>query len=59
MLYTNAVRLKKGDTVYYVNGKNKPTTKHTVVSVEQEKESKDVFVRCEDGKLYHHTALKQ
>ena len=58
MTYSKAKKLKTGDTVNYICGRNKPTIPHRVVEIENDAEHKDVFVKCDDGKLYHHTAFR-
>ena len=58
MTYDKAKKLKKGDTVNYICGRNKPTISHRVIEIEDDAEHKDVFVKCDDGKLYHHAALR-
>lgn len=54
MTYIEAKNLKQGDLVEYVGS---PMRLKLVVT-DVELEECDYFVRCNDGKLYHHTALK-
>jgi hypothetical protein len=54
MRYTDAKKLHNDDEVM-VKGTDKSLY---VVEIEHDAESKDVFIRCDDGILYHHTALK-
>lgn len=54
MTYPQAKKLHNGDEV---------TFKRTgrimrVVEVDVDETHKDVFIRCDDGNVYHHTALK-
>lgn len=55
MNYKDAKNLHNGDEVI-VKGTDKPLR---VVEVEHDVESKDVFICCDDGILYHHTAFKK
>lgn len=51
MRYKDAKNLHNGDKVCFKGS-------DTILSViETEVQEKDVFVRCSDGWLYHHTAL--
>ena len=54
MKYIDAKKLHNEDEVI-VKGTNKSLY---VVEIEHDAEHKDVFIRCDDGNLYHHTALK-
>ena len=54
MKYTGAKKLHNGDEVI-VKGTDKSLY---VVEIEHDVERKDVFIRCDDGILYHHTAFK-
>lgn len=58
MKYRNAKRLHNGDEVVIIekSGKN-PVFRQEIV-VECMVEDKDVFVRCQDGYVYHHTAFR-
>lgn len=51
MRYRDAKKLHNGDEVH-VKG-----TAEILSVIETEIQEKDVFVRCTDGCLYHHTAL--
>lgn len=54
MKYIDAKKLHNEDEVI-VKGTDKPLY---VVEIEHDVEHKDVFIRCDDGVMYHHTALK-
>lgn len=54
MKYIDAKKLHNEDKVI-VKGTDKSLY---VVEIEHDAEHKDVFIRCDDGILYHHTALK-
>ena len=58
MTFLKAKKLQKGEEVLIIEkgGKNPIYRSERIVEVEIE--DKDVFVRCIDGRLYHHTALK-
>lgn len=54
MTYRNAVKLHSEDEVIV-----KATgAALTVVDIEVDDSAKAVFIRCSDGNLYHHRALK-
>lgn len=53
MRFTEAKRLKPGDKVCY----RQDTTKKELSVIHIDVEDKDMFIRCSDGTLYHHTAL--
>ena len=48
MSFVDAKKLKCGDIVHYINGKNKPTTELVIIEVEQDP----------PGKLFEYPALK-
>ena len=50
MKYKDAKNLRSGDDVF-----EKGTGIRLIVI---EVEDKAVFIRCDDGKLYHHTAIR-
>ena len=52
MTFREAKKLHNDDEVFA-----KGTSKSLRV-VDIEVEGKDVFIRCDDGRLYHHTALQ-
>mgnify|MGYP003322536120 CR=1 FL=1 len=54
MKYIDAKKLHNEDEVI-VKGTDKLLY---VVEIEHDVEHKDVFIRCDDGVMYHHTALK-
>lgn len=54
MTYNEAIKLHNGDEVTL-----KGSEIHlTVVDVENDREHKDCFIRCNDGDIYYHTAIK-
>ncbi len=53
MKFTEAKKLKPGDLVIHVGNELKALTIANIEVTDQ-----DIFVRCNDQKLYHHTALK-
>ena len=55
MTYKEAKTIRQGDLVEHVGG----TTCFRLVVSEIVNEGHDYFVRCSNGKLYHHTALKK
>lgn len=52
MLYRNAKKLHNGDEVII------KSSGYSQYVVDIEIQEKDVFVRCDDGDLYHHTAIR-
>lgn len=52
MLYRNAKKLHNGDEVII------KSSGYSQYVVDIEIQDKDVFVRCDDGVLYHHTAIR-
>lgn len=55
MIYAEAIKLKVNDKVIQ---RGSDGTVHTVIEIyEHDREHKDVFVRLDNDKLYHHTAL--
>ena len=54
MKYTDAIKLHNGDDVTQKGSE----IKLVVVDVEIDKELQDCFIRCDDGDVYYHTALK-
>ena len=55
MTYKEAKKLNIGDFVTY---KNSESVLLKIESIEDDIEYHNIFVKCDDGKLYHHTALK-
>ena len=51
MTYKDAKKLRSGDNVF------EKGTGIRLIVIEVEVEDKNVFIRCDDGKLYHHTAI--
>jgi len=58
MKYSEAKSLHKDDKVFIIEqgGKNPIYRPEHVAEITVE--DKDVFIRCADGHLYHHTAMK-
>lgn len=54
MKYTDAIKLHNGDEVTHKGSE----IKLTVVEIENDKEHRECFIRCDDGDVYYHTALK-
>lgn len=54
MRFREAVKLRVGDGVFI---KDSRTDFRVATIFEIEVEDKNVFVRCDDGFLYHHTAI--
>lgn len=55
MKYADAKKLHKGDEVLIRESR---TEFRPAFVIETIVEDKDVFIRCDDGHLYHHRALK-
>lgn len=58
MRFKNAKKLHNGDEVLIIDKNGKHPLLRPVHVVEVSIEDKEVFVRCDDGCLYHHTAFK-
>lgn len=58
MTFLKAKRLKKDDKVLIIEKSGKNPVYRAEHIVEITIEDKDAFIRCTDGRLYHHTALK-
>lgn len=58
MTFTKAKCLRKDEEVLIIekSGKNPIYRPEHVAEITVE--DKDVFIRCADGRLYHHTAIK-
>ena len=59
MTFSKAKELQKGEEVLIIEkgGKNPIYRSERIIEVEIE--DKDAFIRCTDGSLYHHTAIKK
>ena len=57
MRFLEAKKLRKDEEVLIIEkgGKNPIYRSERIVEIEIE--DKDVFIRCTDGSLYHHTAI--
>lgn len=58
MTFSQAKQLCEGDEVLIIEKSGKNPIYRTEHVAEITVEDKDVFIRCADGRLYHHTALK-
>ena len=58
MRYRDAKKLHNEDEVLIIEKRGKNPILRPETVVECTVEEKDVFVRCNDGHLYHHTALR-
>ena len=59
MRFREAQHLIKNEEILIIEKGGKCPKYRIEKVVEISIEDKDVFVRCGDGKLYHHTALKR
>ena len=59
MRFSEAKKLNENEEVFVIEkgGKNPRYRAERVTEVSVE--DKDAFIRCSDGRLYHHTALKR
>jgi len=58
MTFSKAKKLQKDDEVLIIEKSGKNPVFRSEQIVEITIEDKDAFIRCTDGRLYHHTALK-
>ena len=60
MRFREAKKLHNGDEVFIRDGRNRFHSASVVeITIDDiDDKQKNVFVRCDDGFLYHHTALK-
>lgn len=53
MRYFQAMTLQRGDMVYF----KKTGERIRVLKIEVDTDTKSVFIDCDDGQCYHHTAV--
>jgi hypothetical protein len=59
MNFLTAVRLRRGDDVIekVIPSAELYGKPHKVTEIEVDGKDRNVFIRCDDNRLYHHTAL--